>query len=74
MNRGSSIPKALREKVFERFYQGSQGDARQNNGLGVGLTIARAFARALGGDVTILGSEKDCWVKMVIPPGEADWK
>lgn len=74
INQGATIPQALREKVFERFYQISQGDARQNNGLGVGLTIARAFARALGGDVMILDSNSNCWIKMIIPPGKADWE
>lgn len=73
INQGSSIPRELREKVFERFYQASQGDNRQDQGLGVGLTIARAFARGLGGDVTILDSKKDCWTRMVIPPAKADW-
>ncbi|HPH94491.1 MAG TPA: response regulator [Anaerolineaceae bacterium] len=70
---GEGIPLDFREKVFERYYQISQGDARIYGGLGVGLTIARAFARGLGGDVTILGSQKGCRVQMVIPPGKSDW-
>ncbi|MBK8821368.1 MAG: hybrid sensor histidine kinase/response regulator [Anaerolineales bacterium] len=38
---GRGIPVELREKVFERFYQVSQGDGREYQGLGLGLTIAR---------------------------------
>lgn len=73
MNQGVGIPENLHEKVFERFYQMSQGVARQYNGLGIGLTIARSFARGLGGDVVILDTHDGCWVQMNIPPGEADW-
>lgn len=73
INQGSSIPPELREKVFERFYQASQGDNREYDGLGVGLTITRTFARGLGGDVTILDSKKGCWARMIIPPKKIDW-
>jgi len=66
-DQGPGIPPALREKVFERFFQGAADDA-QNEGLGVGLTIARAFARGLGGDVVILDSPKGCAVQMTVPP------
>jgi len=64
---GAGIPLELREKVFERFYQVSQGDARQHQGLGVGLTIARAVFANLGGGVQILDSEKGCRVQAVLP-------
>jgi two-component system sensor histidine kinase/response regulator len=73
-NQGEGIPAELREKVFERFYQISQGDGRHYDGLGLGLTIARAFARGLGGDVVILDSKSHCWLKMTIPPAKVDWK
>ena len=66
-NEGSFIPRELREKVFDRFYQVDQGDARAYNGLGVGLTIARAVARACRGDVNILDSETGCKVRMTLP-------
>lgn len=72
IDEGPGIPVELREKVFERYFQGSEGDARQYEGLGVGLTIARAFARMLGGDVVILDSDAGCRVQMTIPPGPAD--
>ena len=54
--------------VFERFYQIARPELRQNEGLGVGLTISRAFARALGGDVQILDSKNGCKVEMTLPP------
>lgn len=64
---GIGIPENLREKVFERFYQISQGDAREYQGLGVGLTVARAVFSSLGGEVKIVNSEKGCCVEAFLP-------
>jgi signal transduction histidine kinase len=64
---GIGIPIELREKVFERFYQISQGDAREYQGLGVGLTIARAIFANLGGEVNVVNSEKGCCVEATLP-------
>ena len=64
---GEGIPFALREKVFERYYQGSQGPTRDHQGLGLGLTIARAVFRSLGGDVKILDSVQGCCVQATLP-------
>ena len=64
---GLGIPINLREKVFERFYQVSQGDGREFQGLGVGLTIARAVFSGLGGEVKILDSESGCYVLATLP-------
>jgi len=64
---GMGIPADQREKVFERFYQVSQGDEREFQGLGVGLTIARAVFSGLGGDVKILDSESGCYILATLP-------
>jgi two-component system sensor histidine kinase/response regulator len=64
---GPGIPPELREKVFERFYQVSQGDRREYEGLGVGLTLARSVFQMLNGDIQLLDSPKGCWVSAVIP-------
>ena len=66
-NEGFGIPVGLREKVFERFYQASKGDGRDFQGLGVGLTIARAVFSSLGGDVKIMDSESGCYVLATLP-------
>jgi len=64
---GPGIPADLREKVFERYYQISQGDNREQEGLGVGLFITRAIFSNLGGSVTILDSSKGCLVQALLP-------
>ena len=64
---GPGIPLELREKVFEKFYQVSQGNTRQHDGLGVGLTIARAVLRHMGGDVTVADSPKGCLMLAELP-------
>jgi len=64
---GTGIPPEMREKVFEQFYQASQGDRREYEGLGAGLTIARSVFRSLKGDVQILDSPMGCWVRAFIP-------
>lgn len=41
------------ERLFERFYRPDQSRSGQTGGAGVGLSIARAIARAHGGDITV---------------------
>jgi len=69
---GIGIPADQREKVFERFYQISRGDTREYDGLGVGLTIARAIAESMGGGIELPEADPGCQVRMTIPgePGE----
>ena len=64
---GPGISPELREKAFERFYQASQGDSREYEGLGVGLNIARAVFQSLRGNVEILDSPKGVHVRAFIP-------
>lgn len=76
-NEGESIPLELREKVFERFYQISQGDSREHEGLGVGLFIARQVFRSMGGDVKVLDSVDVCCMQATLPdrrPGDVSYE
>lgn len=47
---GEGIPSESLSKVFDRFYR-IDGSAASAGGAGIGLTIARAIARAHGGDI-----------------------
>jgi two-component system sensor histidine kinase/response regulator len=64
---GPGIPVDMREKVFERYYQISQGDNREQEGLGVGLFISRAVFSSLGGSLTVLDSSKGCLIQAILP-------
>lgn len=64
---GPGVSADVREKVFERYYQGSRGDTRERDGLGVGLFLARAVFSGLGGGVRILESERGCHVQAILP-------
>jgi PAS domain S-box-containing protein len=48
---GIGIPTSRLESIFEPFVQAEASTTRQFGGTGLGLTISRRFARALGGDV-----------------------
>ncbi|MFD6914833.1 sensor histidine kinase [Streptomyces virginiae] len=51
---GPGIPKADRDRVFERFVRLDADRGRASGGTGLGLAIAREIARAHGGDVRAL--------------------
>lgn len=54
-DRGMGISPDEVERVFERFYRGDGAAARHGGGSGLGLPLARAIARAHGGEVTLEG-------------------
>ena len=41
------------ERAFEPFWQADQSATRKSGGAGLGLSVSRRLARALGGDVTV---------------------
>lgn len=71
-NEGDPIPHTMREKVFERFYQISQGDSREHEGLGVGLFIAREIFRSMGGEVAVLDYPNGCRLQATLPDLKPD--
>lgn len=48
---GPGVPEAKREKIFEAYGQADESHRRM--GTGLGLTVSRALARILGGDITV---------------------
>ena len=69
---GPTIPSVERDRIFERFYRG----AEHGEGTGLGLYMARAIARAHGGDVDVASvpGEGNAFVVHLpsAPPAEAD--
>lgn len=41
------------DHIFEPFHQASRGATREAGGTGLGLTVSRRLALALGGDLTV---------------------
>jgi signal transduction histidine kinase len=54
---GIGIPADKREEIFESFKQVDAGTTRKFGGTGLGLTICRNLAQALGGDISVEGAE-----------------
>jgi CheY-like chemotaxis protein len=64
---GVGIPPNKLYAVFEPFVQAESSTTRRFGGTGLGLTISRRFARAMGGDITVTselgkGSTFHLWV------------
>ena len=54
---GPGIPEERLEQVFRPFTRVEGSRNRQTGGFGLGLTIARAIARSLGGDISLENRE-----------------
>ncbi len=66
---GIGIPADKLDTVFEPFVQAEASTTRRFGGTGLGLTISRGFARAMGGDITIRsvygqGTSFSVWLPM----------
>ena len=56
-NRGESIPKEDREKIFERFYRVDKSRNRNENRYGLGLAIAKNIVTMHNGKINIKSEE-----------------
>lgn len=56
-DRGPGVPAAERERIFEKFHRLDQGLTAEKGGAGLGLSIARQLARAMGGELRCLPRE-----------------
>ena len=54
---GVGIPKDKYNVIFNRFGQVSDGLIRNTEGTGIGLSLAKILANALGGDITFKSQE-----------------
>jgi signal transduction histidine kinase len=65
---GVGIPEERIDAVFEPFVQLATTLASRQDGIGLGLTISREFARGMGGDLTIArGVEQGASFRLTLP-------
>ena len=66
-DQGPGIPEESREQIFQRFGQANNQDQARLPGSGLGLSICRALARRLGGDIgvrSVVGHGSVFWVDL----------
>lgn len=68
VDQGKGIPAALHDKVFEPFYRGSS----ETPGVGLGLSISRAVARQMSGDLVIQPSAQGATFRLTVMAPEAE--
>jgi signal transduction histidine kinase len=70
---GIGIPPDKIERVFDPFFQGQSGTTREYPGVGLGLSISRDFARAMGGDISVESAPNEgCTVTIDLQSFRAD--
>ena len=68
---GIGIPRDMLDKVFDAFQQVDGTFGRRHQGTGLGLTISREIARAMGGDLMCSsepGMGSVFWMNVPLPP------
>ncbi|MCB9596781.1 MAG: PAS domain-containing protein [Sandaracinaceae bacterium] len=71
-DRGPGIPEDEQERLFSRFQQLDQSDARSIQGSGLGLAIAQAIVRQHGGEIGIESAAEGTTFYFELPVAEAD--
>lgn len=67
-DRGTGIPPALQEKIFERFYRIAQGNIHNVKGFGLGLHYVRQVADRHRGAVTVSSNGRSGSIFTLIIP------
>ena len=52
-DRGPGIPPSDLKHIFEKFYRGGRGPAREVQGCGLGLTIVKSTVEVHGGHISV---------------------
>ncbi len=64
---GPGVPDEERDRIFERLVRLDAGRAQDHGGAGLGLPIARALARAHGGELTCLPHQGGAQFRFRLP-------
>jgi signal transduction histidine kinase len=65
---GPGVSPGEEEQIFERFRRGA--DAGEDGGFGLGLAIGRELARQMGGDLSLLQTERGATFRATFPAAE----
>ena len=67
---GCGVPPAARERIFDRFARADTSRTRAHGGVGLGLSIADAIAKAHGGRCTVASGERGATfaLRLPVPP------
>jgi signal transduction histidine kinase len=65
---GVGISREEMQRVFEPFFQAERGMTRRYSGIGLGLSIARALARRMHGEITIASTQGSGTTASVVLP------
>lgn len=69
---GIGIPEIHKPHIFNKFYQADTGSTRKFPGVGLGLTISKAYAELLGGKISFVSREGEgSTFRLIIPYGSA---
>jgi len=64
---GEGIDKKLKNKIFDRFFQGNLDLTTQSTGTGLGLAISKNFVELFNGKIWFTSSEKGTTIYFTIP-------
>lgn len=72
MNTGPSIHPADQDSIFEPFYRGQQAKQASVSGSGLGLSIAKEYVEAHGGELRLMPYENGAYFQLKLPIGDID--
>lgn len=65
---GPGIPAEIRDRVFDRFVRGDSSRTRDGRGSsGLGMSIVKSLARAMGGSVRLVDADKGTVIDVTLP-------
>ncbi len=70
LDEGPGVPAVLARAIFEPFERGGRDSSDPAHGVGLGLALARALARELGGTLTLEPAERGATFRLTLPLAE----